>query len=37
MWPSEIFFINKWPLNANHKTDKTLFKELYRENNLILY
>ncbi len=37
MWPGEIYFIDKWPLNANHKTDRTLIQKWHQEKSLNTY
>lgn len=37
MWPGEIYFAPKWPLNANHKTDRTLIQKWHQDEKLDRY
>lgn len=37
MWPGEIYFVDKWPLNANHKTDRTLIQQWHKDGKLARY
>lgn len=37
MWPGEMYFIEKWPLNANHKTDRTLIQKWHQDGTLPRY